>query len=666
MTMKRIALGALIVAAMLACISGAESRPRGGGGIVLTGCATKTAPDGQDDGCANANVAALYNFPNFYNDARQSGQSPYPSLPPQNVPCVETWYKCGPWTDDAHLIDFKSNPPSGWSVLVGNQLFQNGSATTLSGYLLDDIGIYKGSGSFVFVNSHVRMGRNTCRAFTGTAPVNVQSATANLDGANLLFDTTNECSWQAELYGTSYDPGLHQMTASNLTIASNVLTVNSGMTGYFSEGEFLNWSGKTQQVRVSAPPSATISSITISAGIATVTTVTPHGVTAGVFAMFNSQSPSGYQGLFKVLSVPTSTTFTYQPVSTPGGNATLPGIYRVVACEGSDCNGTVWGACEWISAANAGSCTATVTNVGPISATTGPIQPTSVWGLRLAAVNGSPTCKVQYSIFQMYGTPGLCSTGGDTDVRFNWAHMCGHSNDHDNFWLNSAEPGVDTTISYKQKFNVVWWDRYCPSTGTGLFGTFLTSNNNNKVGGIQISWDPLDVSYNVGITNRTDYPTANQGTTAATLRLLQQGTNTTVMCNSGPTCSGSTIIGSVLHVASVVSGALLAVGDAIDCNTCNWTNVVRITALQPGTTGGAGDYDLSRSVGPITPTTSMTATRYNGILIKQIGKGNWFDSTGSGSGGTHFLTDMKNDVRFCDMGGNMDLKTGLPIASPCP
>jgi len=582
----------IVVIAMSLAAMQADARSRGDATLTPSACG-KPSPAGQDDGCQTALAnGGLYRFPNYFNDARQSGQASYRATPSWNVACVDAGYGCGPDTDDAHLTDFKTSVPSGWSVLVPNQIYQNGSPATLNRYFLNDIGIFKAAGNLILTNSHIRMGRNTCRSFTGTAPVNVQSPTAAIDIHNNLFDTSDECSWQAELYGTSYDPGLIQQSSENISIAANTLTINSGGAGFFAEGQFLKWNGIAQQVRVGA-----------------------------------NISPGGLKN-----------------------------------CTGSACNGTIWTVCEYISVRNSGACNASVRSVGPVDATTGPIQPTANAAIRQAAIRGTPSCKVQYNVFWMFSTPGVCSTGGDTNVQFNFAHMCGHSADHDNFWLNAGEPGVNTTISYRQKFNTAWWDRNCPSTGTTLFGNFLTSNNNNKVGGVQISWNPFDVSYNTGITNKTDYPNSNSAVTAAMWRALQQGTATTVICNSGPTCSGSSISGNVLTVADVVSGASLAVGDAITCNACNWAGAVKITSIGVAS-DGARTYNLSRNVGSVTPTASMSAFRYNGILVNQIGENNYFDATGAG---TNFIFDSKNDVGTCRMGGNVNMLTGATIPSPCP
>lgn len=56
-------------------------------------------------------------------------------------------------------------------------------------------------------------------------------------------------------------------------------------------------------------------SITSSSGVATVTTPTPHGLKIGDIIKVNGASVSGYNGVFNVATVPSSTTFTYSVAS---------------------------------------------------------------------------------------------------------------------------------------------------------------------------------------------------------------------------------------------------------------------------------------------------------------------------------------------------------------
>lgn len=71
--------------------------------------------------------------------------------------------------------------------------------------------------------------------------------------------------------------------------------------------------------------------VTYASGVATATTASAHGLTAGQYVKLSGVVPAAYNGTVVVLSVPTATTFTYAPVSTPGGAATTQGTIGAVA-----------------------------------------------------------------------------------------------------------------------------------------------------------------------------------------------------------------------------------------------------------------------------------------------------------------------------------------------
>lgn len=73
--------------------------------------------------------------------------------------------------------------------------------------------------------------------------------------------------------------------------------------------------------------------VTYASGVATATTASAHGLTAGQYVKLSGVVPAAYNGTVVVLSVPTTTTFTYAPVSTPGGSATTQGTIGAVAVE---------------------------------------------------------------------------------------------------------------------------------------------------------------------------------------------------------------------------------------------------------------------------------------------------------------------------------------------
>ncbi|HHJ4165357.1 hypothetical protein [Klebsiella grimontii] len=66
-------------------------------------------------------------------------------------------------------------------------------------------------------------------------------------------------------------------------------------------------------------------------GVATATTASAHGLTAGQYVKISGVVPAAYNGTVVVLTVPTSTTFTYVPASAPGGAATTQGNIGAVA-----------------------------------------------------------------------------------------------------------------------------------------------------------------------------------------------------------------------------------------------------------------------------------------------------------------------------------------------
>lgn len=71
--------------------------------------------------------------------------------------------------------------------------------------------------------------------------------------------------------------------------------------------------------------------VTYSNGVATATTASAHGLTAGQYVKISGVAPAAYNGTVVVLTVPSATTFTYAPASAPGGSATTQGTIGAVA-----------------------------------------------------------------------------------------------------------------------------------------------------------------------------------------------------------------------------------------------------------------------------------------------------------------------------------------------
>ena len=61
----------------------------------------------------------------------------------------------------------------------------------------------------------------------------------------------------------------------------------------------------------STPPTHTLASLTSSAGVATATFSTPHGLAAGDYAVLAGASPDGYNGRFKIASVSSEVAVTF-------------------------------------------------------------------------------------------------------------------------------------------------------------------------------------------------------------------------------------------------------------------------------------------------------------------------------------------------------------------
>ncbi len=75
-------------------------------------------------------------------------------------------------------------------------------------------------------------------------------------------------------------------------------------------------------VPTSTPSAISVSSIVQTGGVATVTTSTDHGYKAGNYVTIAGANESGYNGAFRVNSVPSATTFTYSVDSSTSSPAT--------------------------------------------------------------------------------------------------------------------------------------------------------------------------------------------------------------------------------------------------------------------------------------------------------------------------------------------------------
>lgn len=95
--------------------------------------------------------------------------------------------------------------------------------------------------------------------------------------------------------------------------------------------DFVNDRVTTAAAAAFAGSDIATSSVTYSNGVATATTASAHGLTAGQYVKLSGVVPAAYNGTVVVLSAPTATTFTYAPASAPGGSATTQGTIGAVA-----------------------------------------------------------------------------------------------------------------------------------------------------------------------------------------------------------------------------------------------------------------------------------------------------------------------------------------------
>lgn len=95
--------------------------------------------------------------------------------------------------------------------------------------------------------------------------------------------------------------------------------------------DFVNNQVTTAAAAAFAGANIATTAVTYSNGVATATTASAHGLTAGQYVKISGVAPAAYNGTVVVLTVPSATTFTYAPASAPGGSATTQGTIGAVA-----------------------------------------------------------------------------------------------------------------------------------------------------------------------------------------------------------------------------------------------------------------------------------------------------------------------------------------------
>ena len=138
----------------------------------------------------------------------------------------------------------------------------------------------------------------------------------------------------SDIFFFEYDANItNRAVQLNTIVGSRAVPEQVGKVMFAASGHLLALSctsfGRSTTTGIS------ISSITRSGTTATVTTGSGHGLSVYDWVQFDGQAPSAYQGEFQVLTVPSSTTFTYTLPYDPGGSASPVGTYVKVVYSGT-------------------------------------------------------------------------------------------------------------------------------------------------------------------------------------------------------------------------------------------------------------------------------------------------------------------------------------------
>lgn len=633
--MRRILLLALAILALCAARSSFAAHRGNSASVVATTCPQGTADT--NDGCGGANPNAAFKNASFFTTVQQSGQGPYAARPAWNVAGVD--YPVGAEADTG-LLSIEANIPSGCTLsIISHQLQGCTSDLNISGYRFNGFGISLTGRNISIDNSHFTMTADNCRNYTGSGMLRTAGGGAvGITITNSTFDFDSTCAFNSPLYKTGTDPGLQTQATFPMSITSSTMTVSGSSVGKIRVGQYADWSGRsapTQITALTAPTSATISSISISGNIATVTTSTAHGLAAGAGIIFTGQTSTGYSGQSEVISAPTSTTFTYQiPANNivPTGSATgTMGGYTITWLSGASANGSTW---TVVGTSSAGSATAT----------TGPVQTTMNGPI---ATGGSGPLVLKYNANLDSGQ--FASSSNEVDARFNFEKIITVGGQHINFIFNSPSPG--TTNSFAEEYNTVYWDQNQAAIGAGT-GT-MDYFTQKSAGTGQVTATLVSLSNNTIVANSSLFGGGGKNTNALVRYLSQSNVSSGVI--------RYTLTGGVMTVTSVTSGVVTA-GYYAQCTAC--TIPVLISAFG-GTcagvactgSGGTGTYLVSNNVDTATQTSAdRTVSAYPGIITTLNVNNNYYDATGA-DGVYNF--DIGNvPVGTMNSTGNVNMLTG--------
>ena len=172
-------------------------------------------------------------------------------------------------------------------------------------------------------------GRGTWGSGAAT-PVNVPERILFLDKFN------NDFVWNiqdGEVYYWQYDAPLSNRSIPmvNLPLAKAV-PQQVGEVMFAPSGHLLAMSCTEYAENKTA--GYAIVSITRTGTTATLTTATPHGLDPLDWVILSGQAPQAYQGEFRIIDTPTTTTFTFALPYDPGTSATTVGTYESVEYNG--------------------------------------------------------------------------------------------------------------------------------------------------------------------------------------------------------------------------------------------------------------------------------------------------------------------------------------------
>jgi hypothetical protein len=138
----------------------------------------------------------------------------------------------------------------------------------------------------------------------------------------------------SDIFYWEYDSGLSNRAVKlNTLVNSRAVPEQVGKVMFAASGHLLALSCTSYGRSTTAGQS--ISSITRSGTTATVTTGSGHNLSVYDWVDFTGQAPSAYQGEFQVVTVPSSTTFTYTLPYDPGASASPAGTYVEVTYSGT-------------------------------------------------------------------------------------------------------------------------------------------------------------------------------------------------------------------------------------------------------------------------------------------------------------------------------------------